>query len=187
MFNTNDEFPHALVREGIRANIVGNEINIWISYISPSQKELELFQHAPIEFGVISSFGVLIFAYRFGDNNWQDTCYSYEYSKILEEKGEDIFIEPTIEKLLEEEPIKLVLYFFDSENKRIIGRRILKLKGEMKTEIIKGLTEQKNSQDHLLSNLPKDSVCEAFQMVKDFFQGQPIEYIIEPLVKQVYY
>lgn len=187
MFNINDEFPQAHSKEGLRANIVGSEVNIWISYMSPSQEEIELFQNAKIEIGVIYSCGVLVFAYKLGNNCWQDLYYSHAYSKVLGEKGDDIYIEPTIETLGEKEPLKLIMYFMDSEKKKIIGRRIFELTKEMKDEIIMGITKQRDLQDPLFSNISITSKVEYFKLIKDFFQDKPIEAVIKPLIKHKFY
>lgn len=188
VFNIGDEFPLALNKEGVRVCIRGNEVNMWIAYSSPSPQELDLFQNSPIEIGVLgSNCGILVFGYKIGNMKWQDLYYSINYAKFLADKDNDVYIEPTIETMGEDEPLNLILYFLNTDTCRIMGKRSFKLPKELKEQISFGLHIQKGEQDLLFNNLSRSSKVEVFLMLQDFAYSQPIEAVVEPLVKHKFY
>lgn len=173
-------------QEGIKVNIMGNEINIFISYSKPTIEEIRTFKDCPIQFGVSFGLGVLVFAYKIGELDWQDLLYSYHYSQWLHEIGEGIFVEPSIEYLKENEALPLNMYLVDSDTNEIIHKRSFNLPNKLKREVIRGLKEQKYSSIPILNTLSSSTKIQAFECSKDFLESQPVEAIVEGLEKYTF-
>lgn len=172
--------------EGIVANIIGNEVVIFISYYSPEPEEIESFKKSPIHFGVGYGLGTLVFAYKIGNLDWQDLLYSYHYSQALHKQGQGLFIEPSIEHLKDNESLPLKIYLIDAETSNVIAERSFQLPEEIKAEVIMGLKEQKYSKIPILNTSAASSKLQAFEFSRDFLECQPVEAIVEGLKKYTF-
>ena len=183
MFENDSLFRFLEQQEGIMVGIIGNEIKVFISYYEHGPEEVEAFKKDPVQFGVGFGLGALVFAHKIGNCGWQDSVYSYHYAQFLHNQGQGLFIEPSIEDLKEGEALPVTRYLIDSETAEVVAKRSFHLPEELKNEVIMGLKEQKYSKIPILNTLDSSSKIQAFEFVRNFFECQPIEHIVEGIKK----
>lgn len=186
MFENKNMFGYLEQQEGVMTTIIGNEVNIFISYYNPEPEEVESFKKSPIQFGVGYGLGALVFAYKIGDLDWQDSLYSYHYSQWLHKQEQCLFVEPSIEQLNGGESIPLKMYLIDAETAELIAERSFQLPDELKNEVIMGLKEQKYSKIPILNTLHASTKIQAFEFTRDFLECQPVEAVVEGLKKYTF-
>lgn len=186
MYEKGDVLGFSLKEEGERVNIVGNDITIWQSYFSVTPEQVENFEKGDVDLGVGFGYGVLLFAHKTGNAPWIDFTYSYHYSYWLYKTGQDIFIEPSLEFLKDDEPLLLKIYLMDTGTTTIMAKRVLELPPHIRKEIIKGFKAQKYGKVPFIQSLTEDAKVQAYKQVTEFIQQQPIESIVKNLKRHTF-
>lgn len=186
MFEKGDVLTFSLKEEGVRFNIVGKELTIWNSHFSITPEEIEAFETSDIQLGVSFGYGVMLFLCKLGNRPWNDLAYSYHYAQWLYETGQDLFIEPTLEYLEDDEPLLLKIYLMDTGTTTVVGKRIVEIPKDMRAEIISGLKKQKYEKLPFVHSTSEGAKLEAYEVVKDFIQQQPIEDILNNIKVHIF-
>lgn len=184
--NIDNMFGFLEQQEGVFAGIVGGELRVFISYYSPESEEIEAFKTGPIQFGVGYGLGALVFACKINGFDWQDSLYSYHYSKLLDKQGQWQFVEPSVEYLKCGESLPLNIYLVDAETTELIAERRFTLPEELKSEVIEGLKEQKYSKIPIINTSDSSSKIQQFEFTRDFLECQPVEAVVKGLKKHTF-
>ena len=170
--------------EDERVSIMGKALVLWYSMKSISEEEIEKLRSASFEFGVVGGLGIMIFGCKIGKKSpWNLFEYQYQYSKYLSEIEHDMFFEPAIEELQDNEPLLLRVYIANAQTQQIVFKKIFRLSDEVKQEVISSFKRQKYLPIPIIKSNAQEDNVEYFEHIRLYLEKQNPKRIVNNLIK----